>query len=387
MIRCASLHTYELDDPATAAAELNAQLAAKLELLENTVAVLLCHQEFCAGDYLEQICRTLPFDVAGVTTAAQCVNDGGGDQVLTLLVMTADDVVFKTGVTDCLLEDVSVPTREAYAQASAGMDGLPALALIFPPLILKYGGDIYTEAWDELLPGVPVFGTIAIDDTLRFDESETVFCGKHYFTCMSFILCYGNLRPRFLVGTLPSTSLMPYQGEITSSDGPLVHTINHITPYDFYEELGLGHDSRQHLLMPVMLDLKKRANYDSIPVVRTLAAFNKDKTAIFRGYMDKNAILTISKCTEEDVLSATREQAKSLCALEDVHGVLTFSCIIRRMVSGNAQSQEITEYSQNMRRNVPYMLGYAGGEICPTSMKDGAAANRFHNQTLISLIL
>ena len=40
-----------------------------------------------------------------------------------------------------------------------------------------------------------------------------------------------------------------------------------------------------------------------------------------------------------------------------------------------------------MRECLPFMAGYAGGEMSPTRMRDGVPTNRFHNYSLIALVL
>lgn len=388
MIQCASVYTYEIDDPEVALSDIQSQLAEKLTLSDNTVGIIMCHPEYIYSDALKYIGEHLPFEIVGVTTASQAVNDAAGELLLTIFVMTADDVTFKTGITEPLTSEVDAPTRAAYEKASAGIEGTPRLVLAFPPLILENAGDVYPNVWSEILPNTPVFGTIAIDDTVAFDISETVYNGENSKTRMPFVLCYGNIHPRFLVGVLPEGNTMPYQGEITKSEGPFVSEINNINAYSYFENLGFannGSPTDSFLFVPFMLDLKKRHDYDGIPVLRVLTTFTEDGTAIFRGNMDQNSIFTLSRCSEHDVISTAAEQIKRIDQMPDVHGLLIFSCIIRRMVLGSSTLAELNEAKN--RLHMPFMMGYAGGEICPTSIKDGVPSNRFHNYTFISLMI
>lgn len=388
MLKCASVYTYELDDHEVAYHEIKEQIAQKIMLMENSVGIIMCHPEFIYSGALKYICEKLPFDTVGVTTSSQAINGEAGELILTLFVMTADDVTFKTGQTQSLEDEVEGPTRAAYEKVSAGMNELPKLALVFPPLILKYAGDVYPNTWGSILSNTPVFGTIAIDDTVSFDSSETIYNGENSKTCMPFVLCYGNIHPRFLVGTLPEDNVLAYQGEVTKAQGPFVAEINNMNAYKYFEERGFasnGAPTDSFLFVPFMIDLKKRADYDGVPVMRVLTTFTEDGTAIFRGNVDQNSIFTLSKCTEEDVVSTAIDKIKEINAMAEVHGVLSFSCIIRRMVQGADSLREAEGFKNQLE--VPFMFGYAGGEICPTSVKNGSAANRFHNYSLVTLII
>lgn len=390
MLNCASVFTYEIDDCDAALAEIKEQLDSKLTLLGNSIGIILCHTEFVWSGAAKYICENLPFDVVGVTTASQAVNDTVGEMVLTLFVMTSDDVIFKPGYTESLLDDYRTPTYAAYETASAGMTEQPRLALVFPPLILKYAGDVYPNLWSEILPDTPNFGTLAIDDTVSFENSETIYNGMNSKDRMAFVLCYGNINPRFSVGALPDNNVLPYQAEVTKSDGPFVAEINNTNAYQYFAERGFadnGQPTDSFLFVPFLIDLKKRADYDGIPVMRVLATFKEDGIAVFRGNVDENSIFTLGKCTEGDVVATAISKIEQINEMPDVNGVLSFSCIIRRMVLGSSALAEAEGIKSTMKSTVPFMMGYAGGEVCPTSVNKGRIANRFHNYSLVTLII
>ncbi len=390
MIKCASVYTCEIDDPDKAYDEILSQIRQKLTLLGNTVGIVMCHCEFVLAGTAQHICEKLPFDVAGITTSSQAVNDSADEMAFTLFIMTADDVFFRAGVTESFSTEVYAATKAAYDKASAGMSELPKLALVFPPLILENAGDVYPNTWGEILSNTPVFGTIAIDDTVSFASSETIFNGKSYKDAMSFVLCYGNINPRFMVAALPENNIMPYQGEVTKADGPYIHEINGVNAYKYFEERGLAQDglpTDRFLFVPFMIDLKNRKDYDGVPVLRVLATFTKDGSAVFRGNVDEKSIFTLSKCTEDDVVSSAMDTIAKVNESEQINGMLSFSCIIRRMSLAPDTLRELDSFKANTNADIPFMVGYAGGEICPTSVKGGNATNRFHNYSLITLVI
>ncbi len=390
MIQCLSVYTCEIDDQDKAFGDIHRQLAEGITLRENTVGIVMCHCEFVLSGTAQYICGKLPFDVLGVTTSSQAINGIAEKMVFTLFVMTADDVFFRAGVTESFSTEVYAATQKAYEKASLGMTEQPRLALVFPPLLLENAGDIYPNVWSELLNSTPVFGTIAIDDTVSFNSSETLFNDKSYKDAMPFVLCYGNITPRFMVTTLPDSNAMPYQGEVTKADGPYIHEINGMNAYTYFEERGLAKDglpTDRFLFVPFMIDLIHRADYDGIPVMRVLTTFTPDGSAVFRGNVGEKSIFTLSKCTEEDVISSTTEAIASINSMDGINGMLSFSCIIRQMALATDTRRELFTFSNGIQSHIPFMAGYAGGEICPTSIKKEKAANRFHNYSLITLLV
>ena len=391
MLKCASVFTYEIDDPEAAFKEIKHQLDEKITFLEHTTGVIMCHPEFIASGVLKHICENLPFDLTGVTTSSQAVNDEAGELMLTIFVMTSDDVSFRTGVTGALRENIDTEVKTAFDKATQGVDHSPKLALIFPPFILKNAGDVYVNACQKIIPDTPIFGAVAIDDTISFSESETIYNGVSYETAMPFVLFYGNINPRFIVGTFPQDNVMPYKGEITKSNGPLVHEINNINARQYFESIGFvnnGALNENYLFVPFVIDQKKRADYDGIPVVRRLASFMEDGTAVFRGYVDEGSTFTLLTCGTADVLTTTRQKIKQLNDLPDVNGVLLFPCIIRRMMIMRDNPQlELEAARDTINPKIPYMMGYACGEICPTLIKNSIPTNRFHNYSLIILVI
>jgi len=391
MLKCASAYTYEIDNLEVAFEEIKSQLDRKITLLDQTVGIVTCHPEFISSGTLMHICDNLPFDVAGMTTAAQAVDGDFGDLVLTVFVMTSDDVFFKTGITGCLEERLDEPIRAAIEEAVAGRSGQPGLALVFPPLIFKYSGDTFVDILKECLPGAPIFGSIAVDDSTTYEWSETIYNGKNYKDSMPFVLCYGNINPRFFVGTFPEDSTMPYKGEVTKSCGALVYEINNMNAYQYFESIGFiekGVLADNFKLVPFAIDQRKRADYDGVPVVRGIGFFLEDGTALFRGDVDEGSVFSMLSSGAECVLSTTRKKIELINELPDVNGALLFPCVGRHiMTTGNTPLIELETIKDTMRPGIPFMVSYAGGEICPSLVKDGVPSNRYHNYSLVILVV
>jgi len=391
MIKCASIYTYEVDNQTVALDELKEQLNEKIKLNSNTIGIVMCHPEFIYSGVVQHVCQNLPFDIVGVTTAAQAVNGEAGELMLTLFIITSDNVHFRTGLADCLSDNLGTSVQSAYEQTSKGETEEPKLALIFPPVGLQHAGDSYIEKWFSHIPRTPIYGTLAIDDTPTFEDSETIYKGENSKDKMPFVLIYGDINPRFLIGTIPEENTMPYKGEITSSTGSMVHKINELNTYKYFESIGFetsGISSVNYLFLPFSIDQKSRDDYDGVPVIRVLDSFNEEGAAIFHGNVDEGSTFTLLKCEAADVLATTKLKIKEINNMPDVNGVLLFSCVVRRVVTMTDNHNEEFELARDLlRSDIPFMMGSAGGEICPTGFREGVPTNRYHNYSIAILII
>ena len=387
MLKCASAYTYEIDDLELALKEIKGRLDENITLLEHTVGIIMCHSEFIGSGAMKHICENLPFDVVGVTSASQVVNDEAGELILTLFVMTSDDVWFRTGVTGSLLGGIDEPTQAAYREATAGESGAPNLALLFAPfLIEKYGGDAYIEAWKKIIPETPFFGTLAIDDTVTFKDSETIYKGDHKNDVMPFIMCYGNINPRFFVSNLPEDESFSMIAEVTDAKENFVYEINSMPTRQFFAENNIPESMGT---VPFILDLKKRSDYDGVCVIAGNATFSDDGAAVFYGYVDEGATFTLANFAPDDIMSSSRREIERINTLPDANGALLFPCVVRRMpLMGIHQPlSELQIAKDTINADIPFMMGYSGGQICPTSIRDGIPTNRFHSYSLIVLVI
>ena len=385
MLKCASFYTSEVDNQEIAVKEINEQLNKKLDLLEHSVGIIMCNPEFIATGVLKAVCDNLPFDLAGITTASQAVNDGAGELLLTIFVMTADDTRFFTGITDNMDDNVDGSVEAAYKKIAEEKQEAPRLVLVFPPFGL-HAGDAYVKAWGKITPNIPIFGTCAIDDTAAFSECETIYNGTNYKAAMAFVLCYGNINPRFMIATLSESNVVSTKAEVTKAEGNCVYEINNDNALKYFEEKGFAESVKY---TPFMIDFLKREDYDGVPVIRGHADFTENGAAIFYGYVDEGSTFTMLRCDPDDILAKTRQKLEQLNRLPDVNGVLLFPCVVRRaaLLGVNKHLMELQIARDTIHPDIPFMMGYAGGEICPTSIRDGIPTNRFHNHTLVILVV
>ncbi|MCL2380799.1 MAG: FIST C-terminal domain-containing protein [Treponema sp.] len=387
MLKCASVFTHEIDDPEKALTEIKTQMDKKLTLLDHSAGIVMCHTEFVASGVLKHICQNLPFDLAGTTTSSQAVNDDTGELILTIFVMTSDDVRFRTGITDSLNDGIDEPVKAAYEKAAAAESALPALAIVLSPFsIEKHSGDAHVRAWKKIIPGTPLFGTLAVDDTVSFEKNRVIYRGADTKEAAAFVLCYGNITPRFFIAALPQNDAISLQAVVTKSKGNFVHEINHKSAQTFFADLGTPESM---ITVPLMVNLLNQEDYDGIPVIRGQAGFTEEGTGIFCGDVDEGSTVSLVKFDFDDILSASQKGIERINTQAEVNGALLFSCISRRMLllGAGAPLSELKAAKDTINPDIPFMMGYSGGEFCPTSVKNNVPANRFHNFSLIILVV
>ena len=390
MIKAASVHTFELERSEIAVKEMTDQLSG-FPLLKNTAGILMCDHEFVRSGIAKRICQAFDFPIVGATSASQATHDAVGDMMLTLMVLTSDDIIFSAGKTGDLTEQIDERVSQAIGQTLADVKEPPGLVLVFLPLIQENAGDFYITALERSLGKTPIFGSAAVsDDAIAFAESATIFNGDASEAAMSFLLLSGNVTPRFFIATISQQSVLPYAGEITKAEGNLVQEINGVSVIEYFENIGLAQDGQLPVgvqFVPLLVDVKRAADYDGVPIVRAMVKINEDGNAICRGIMQEGSVFTIGACSREDVLRSAAETLKSLDALDDAQAVLCFSCIVRRMAMGLDVLTEAQTVRDAIPPHLPFAMGYAVGELCPTSVTEGRAANRFHNHSLIVCVL
>jgi hypothetical protein len=384
MIRSFTVFTENIDDSAAAVEEIQAQIRKGPGFLKNTVGILACHYEFVLSGTAKAICESLPFDTAGTISSVQATNDTRGVLLFTMLILTSDDVEFKTALSPSLRTESGKMIEETYAGVSGGER--PALVFAFAPFMMENSGDAYVDTISRISGGAPCFGTLAVDDTSDFRECYMVYKGEHYRDRMSMILFYGKINPRFYLASVSEDKLLNRTALITSSEGHILKEVNGRPVVEFFENLGLTKASETSYAMtslPFMLDYG-----DGTPMVsKVFISLNEQKHAICAGAMPEGSTLYIGVFDKRDVLLTSGKLiGQALEETEDPSVILGYSCISRSMCLGSDIFAEMDLLRGEIAGKVPAMLAYSGGEICPTRINAASAINRFHNNTIILCI-
>ncbi|MDR0402112.1 MAG: FIST C-terminal domain-containing protein [Treponema sp.] len=379
-------HTPEIDDPKAAVAEILALLDLEDQMLKHSIGLVSCYAEFINSGVVAALADALPFPIVGITTIAAVVPGGQGEMLLSLTVLTADDVEFVIGVTDPFSGEDEAPFRAAWEKTGAGRPDKPALMLSFAPLLMNVAADFYAEVWTNITGNVPNFGTLAVDHNQDYHESQTIMGGETWRDRYVFVLCYGKLEPKFFVGGVSEETAFREKGVVTSSLGNLLKEVNGVSVHEYLTGLGIPQDDQGSLMginsYPFILDFKDGAQ----PVIRVMFAVTPDGFAVCGGKMPVGATLTVGTINGDEVLNTTAAVLGQALKAAEGKIMLIFSCIGRYFAQGFNIHAEMDK-TREILKDTPFSLVYSGGELCPVYGKDGSRTNRSHNDTMVICVL
>ena len=386
MIRTLVAYTTEIDDEQFAIEQIKSQLELDDSLLSNSIGIIACHYEFVTSGIAQAIGEALPFDVVGTISSSQSVGGCADTLMLSIMVITSDDVEFVKVVTPSLMNESSKVIAESYKQTEERSVKKPAMILAFAPFMLQNSGDDYVSVITEASGGVPCFGTLAVDDTDDFSNCFTLCNGEYYPDRMAMVLAYGNLAPRFYIANISPEKILGKGAVVTKSDGHVIIEVNGRPVKDFFENLGLTKASETQYAMtnlPFLLDYN-----DGTPQVsKVFISLTSEGYALCAGAVPEGSALYLAKNDKDDILLTTKQAVdKMLRDIEGASGLLVYSCVSRSMALGLDQYGEMKLIDDKVSERLPFLMASSGGEICPTRVSKDKAINRFHNNAFIACL-
>ena len=389
MIECATLYTCEVDDKDVAFEEIICQLK-KITLKKHSVGILTCHTEFVDSGVLSYVAENIPFDVIGITTSTQAVTGLVLEMALSIFVITSDEARFVigviSGITDnmrnCLLDTVdanAIPNGEKHN---------PSLVFAFSGMFDNCSGDAFLTSLTKIFPSTPIFGGFPASDALDFAGSVVCLNGQISTSMNAFILCYGNINPRFVIATIPENKKLPYNGTITKSTENVVYEIDGRNALEYMSDIGFLDTTGLVIpvakFIPFLLNQSVRDDYDGVPVLRLISKIIPNEAVFFAGNMDAGS--TFSTISIRGYLQCAEKELNKIANMQNVNGVLVLSCITRQMLLYSSNPLAELELANSILGNTPFMMGFVAGEYCPTSQRNGVYTNRFHNFSLIAVV-
>ena len=383
MIKACSAYTDELDDTLAAVSSIKSQIG---QLKKNTVGIISCYADFVDTGAYKAICDALPFETIGTTTIANMENGSSENILLTLLVLTSDDVSFSVGLTAGLPGEDEAPLASAYKTAAAKLPAKPAMMLSFAPLLMNVSGDFYANAFDKISGGVPNFGTLAVDHYEDYSHAQVLAGGEAYSDRYAFILISGDISPKFFIAGISPEKFFQEKGLVTSSKGNQLQSVNNAPVIDYMLSLGLNKGADGSIVgvnsFPFIVDMKDGA----APVVRATFAITPDGSAVCGGNIPVGSVISVATIESDDILSTTEKTVKEVVSSGKHSLIIMFSCVGRYFSLGFDPTIEMEKIRGILGgSDVPYFFAYSGGEICPVyNQKDGkTTANKNHNDTLV----
>jgi hypothetical protein len=382
-----AVHTGEIDDIDAAVSEIMEQLKLKGDLLEKSLGIVTCYSDFIESGVVGALCEALPFEVVGCTTLSNAVPGSSGNMLLTLIVLTGDDVSFETGLTEPISSENEDSLCEAYKAAEAKLGCQPSLMLSFVPLLMNVSSDFYVDTFTRISGGVPNFGMLAVDHNSDYHESQVICNGMAYADRYAFVLVSGSITPRFFKSSVFPGKVYIEKGTVTASKGNHLQTVNGKPVTDFLQSLGLRKDTDGTIIginsFPLIVDY----NDGTVPVLRAVYAQTPEGYAVCGGDVPVGATLSVGFLDEKEVIATAVATLESVIASGEFNCAIICSCIGRYFYLGYNPAKELDEVRRFLDgTGVPYLFSYSGGELCPVYSKEGSAksmTNRNHNDTLV----
>jgi len=382
LIKTIVASTAEVDDTSLAIEQIKTQLGPESGLLKNTVGIITCHYEFIFSGVFRALCGALPFKITGTISPAQSVPAGSDVLLLTLMVITSDDVEFVNVLTPSLESEPEKVIAESYK--AAARTKRPDLIFSFAAFMIKNSGDEYVKTISEVSGGAPCFGTLAVDDTPDLQNCFMLSDGEFYRDRMGMILAYGNIHPKFYIANISDDKILEKSAVVTKSSGHVLMEVNGRPVSEFFDDLGLTKASETTYAMaaiPFLLDY----NDDTPKVSKIFIGYTPEKYAICGGGMPQGSTLYIGITDRDDVLFTTGKAVDKIIGdSADASGLLIYSCISRSMSFGSGQFREMELIREKLNTKLPFMMANSGGEICPTLTLSDKTINRFHNNAFIA---
>jgi hypothetical protein len=401
MIKILNAYTQELDDPEKAVQEILKPLDIKNNSLKNSVALLFCHMKFIETGVAEAVYNSLPFDVLGCTsqyfgmpaTAGMPVIEGGN--ILTVTILTSDDIDFTAGVSGPLNEkNVEGCVHDLYRRTASSPgespSGPPALVFAFPPTMTSVSADVMAAVLDRACGGIPIFGSVALDMSTHIRQPQTIYKAagqasgeKGAFSDRIVLLLFrGRVNPRFFHSSFPEKSMLPWDAVITEAAGNRIISINNRPALSFIKDMGFFPDDINYsvLLYPLVIEYP---NKDTHVVV--LQDIGPEGQFICSMTVKAGGILNIGAVTADSVFESARAMAQDLKNDDNGTGFIMFSCLLRNVVlGGNSQAEFELVCKELGGYTGSWLFLNSGGELCPGYAENGELVNRFHQYALIA---
>lgn len=384
MIKSFTIYTQEVDDVDAAIEEIQSQLEGENRYLKNTVGIVSCYSEFVDTGVWKALCEKLPFDCVGTTTIANGVRDDIGEMLLTIMVLTSDDVDFAIGLSDPITEETAVPLEKMYVETAEKLGNKPDLMMSFCPLLNNFGSDFYVDSMTKISGNVPNFGTLAVDHHQDYRDSSVLLNGMHYKNRFAILLMSGDIHPKFFVGNISNEKLFAERGIVTDTQVNQLKCVNDKPVIQFLESLGLKKDESGNIVginsFPIILDY----NDGTTPISRAMFAITPEGYAVCGGNIQVGASLSIGVFDPDEIVHTTKKTIMETLNDGGYQTILMYSCIGRFFAQGYDPLAELQTVEDALAdTDIAYMMAYSGGELSPVYDRDGAVYNRNHNNTFI----
>jgi hypothetical protein len=374
--------SFELDDVAQAAEQLENGIRERMELGDDALGLLYCDADVDGAALTGVLSERLGCDVVGMTTLASFGPGGMNEFSIVLTALSGGGARFAAAATDSLDAETAPASIGAACGEIKNAIGEPKLLLIFAPTGMPFAGDVYPDVVSQVAPGVPLLGGVASDD-YDFERARVFMSGREFRDAAVFAGVAGDVFPKFFLQHVTSR-FAERRLPVTKSDGTAVYKVGDESFVEYLKGFGLRTDVSDAIVAfnsyPMMLT---REGSDETPLMRHISGLDAETGAgVFLGNVPEGAIANICLVNKDDLLSSCRLSMETLAAsarADDGSLALCISCCGRSMILGTDSDAEGKIVKELLPEKYNLAGAYCLGEFSPALYQDGRALNRFHN--------
>ncbi|MDL2232285.1 FIST C-terminal domain-containing protein [Ruminococcaceae bacterium OttesenSCG-928-L11] len=386
--------TYELDDAALGAEELSRQILSKLTLRANSIGILFCDSDADYIGLLEALAETLPVEIIGCTSVGMLGHETKGfDEIcVSLTVLTADDCLFSTALSEPMTEDNAAQAiRQAYLRAASAIEGQPKLIYTLTRGAHDIMTDVYPDTLSQVSGGAPVFGGVPSGN--EGDVPVVFYQGAAYEDRTLLLLVGGDIEPIFECRSIHPDTVVQKR-PITRCTDNIIYEIGGEPVFDYLKSLqmNLNFQNRDDMVLSFLSKSLYVEDVESdISFVRTIRDVDLEKgyvvvnNKIKQGDLVSLGILSrkdIHESVEECIDTLLKKVRKAEEGGRKFGVILCTSCIARYLILSPDRHLEGKALIEGIGEQIPFTGFYSWGEICPLFGRDNACINKSHDKTM-----
>lgn len=386
MIELLTAFTSEIDDVDQAVSEVCGQINVDC-LRQHSIGIISCYHEFYETGVVQGIDAQFSFDVVGMNCKACMTNGAGGQLTLVFLVLTSDEVCFKTGLTAPLTKDVAL--SDAFGDAGKQIKPLTeqqaSFMFVAGPMVPTYNGDDILREVGNVFGPIPVFGGLAIEEGQDGFFSKLYYGGVEYADRAVLVVAYGGELPVFLTEGVRKEYILNQRAVVTKSAQNIIMELNGMTACEYLASIGLMDEALASggYSMPMLMDYQEGVH----PTVRSILGLLPEGYIVCGGDMPVGTTIAFAVSGVEDILQSAEALSEEVLEVANGKAVLVFSCFGRFSTLGIEPDLEMDKLAEKFAGKISFTVVYSGGEFCPVRDADGKYENRYHNYSLAACIL
>jgi hypothetical protein len=392
MINVYTASTLEIDDVQSAVSSVCEQLGRQGEIGAGAVGFISCQYEFVLSGVVEGLRKALPFPIAGCSSSTMAMapvpsgltqSQAEGDLCLVLTVLCSDEFSVETAVTEpvALDKDINAACRPVFENRKK-----PSFVFAFAPNVGTVAGDLLVAAVTEHSDGAPVFGGFSVDDSPTFQENCFVIMPDgDYRDRVGFVLFYGDIQPLFFCSSISKKRLFDREFMVTEANGNEIISINDRSSVEFLDIIGITPEmARSSVLTNLVLGVYVD---ESTYYPRQIVGFSDNETLLLGGTIEAGTRFRVGGFDKTDMLDSANDIVETAFEFRDKKSfAFILSCASRSMLLG-AESLDEIHMVREITGNLPFLMAYAGGEICPLTLEDGTMLSHFQTGAFVICVI